>query len=109
MQRGSFWVLENYVVAAGNRHVNCFETITYTTHTDYTFLDNLVPVVERWGAPVSVALFAPGDDFRNVADSIFWMRNCLDNERHMALIRELVSFHIYFNASHMPTGDVSGG
>lgn len=105
-QRGSFWVLENYVVA-GRRRVNCYDTITYTTHTDHTFLDNLVPVVKRWNAPVSVALYCPGDDFRNAVDTIFYMRNCLDNQRNMDLIRELVSFHLYFNVSHMPTDKVS--
>jgi hypothetical protein len=28
--------------------LKCYETITYTTHADYTFLDNLIPLLERW-------------------------------------------------------------
>lgn len=99
-------MLENFVVAERN-DVKCYESITYTTHTDHTFLDNLVPVVQRWRAPVSVALYAPADDFRNAVDAIFWMRNCLDNQRDMELIKELVSFHVYFNSTFMPTGSVS--
>lgn len=107
-QRGSYWVLENYVLAQ-RRHIKCYESITYTTHTDHTFLDNLVMVVNRWRAPISVALFAPGSDFRNAVDSIHWMRNCLSNEKDMELIKEWVSFHLYFDQNHMPTEEVSWG
>lgn len=104
-QRGSFWVLENFVRA--RRQVKCHESVTYTTHTDYTFLYNLVPVVQRWRGPVSIALYAPGDDFKNVVDTIFYMRNCLGNKEDMDLVKEWVNFHVYFNGSSMPTVDVS--
>ena len=43
--RGKYWVLYNYIRAA--KHYNCNETITYTTHGDFTFLDNLEPLLER--------------------------------------------------------------
>lgn len=46
-QRGDFWVLKNYI-RAEHGELKCHETITYTTHADYTFLDNLVPLLERW-------------------------------------------------------------
>ncbi|XP_042887443.1 beta-1,4-glucuronyltransferase 1-like [Penaeus japonicus] len=45
-QRGDYWVLENYIPAALN--FRCDESITYTTHGDYTFLDNLEPLTSRW-------------------------------------------------------------
>jgi len=45
-QRGSYWVLENYVPAAMS--FRCDESITYTTHGDYTFLDNLDSLTSRW-------------------------------------------------------------
>lgn len=45
-QRGDFWVLKNYI-RADHGELRCFETITYTTHADYTFLDNLIPLLER--------------------------------------------------------------
>uniref|UniRef100_A0A182J7K7 N-acetyllactosaminide beta-1,3-N-acetylglucosaminyltransferase n=1 Tax=Anopheles atroparvus TaxID=41427 RepID=A0A182J7K7_ANOAO len=50
-QRGDFWVLKNYI-RAEHGDLRCHETITYTTHADYTFLDNLAPLLERWNAPV---------------------------------------------------------
>lgn len=46
LQRGDFWVLQNYV-RAEHGQLKCHESITYTTHADYTFLDNLVPLLER--------------------------------------------------------------
>ena len=46
LQRGDFWVLQNYV-RAEHGELKCHETITYTTHADYTFLDNLIPLLER--------------------------------------------------------------
>lgn len=46
LQRGDFWVLENYI-RADHGELKCHETITYTTHSDYTFLDNLLPLLIR--------------------------------------------------------------
>lgn len=45
-QRGEYWVLENYLPAVMS--FRCDESITYTTHGDYTFLDNLEPLTSRW-------------------------------------------------------------
>lgn len=47
VQRGEYWVMTNYLQAEHGR-LRCFETLTYTTHSDYTFLDNLQPLLERW-------------------------------------------------------------
>ncbi|XP_039289553.1 beta-1,4-glucuronyltransferase 1-like [Nilaparvata lugens] len=95
-KRGNYWVLYNYVMAEGRRP-HCWESITYTTHTEYTFLDNVEPVVERWRGPVSVAVYAPGTDFNQTLDSIRYLRQCGSE-----LIRDFVSFHIYFPQEHMP-------
>lgn len=46
VQRGDFWVLKNYI-RAEHGELRCFQTVTYTTHADYTFLDNLIPLLER--------------------------------------------------------------
>lgn len=46
MQRGEFWVLKNYV-RANHGSLACHETITYTTHGGFEFLDNLLPLIER--------------------------------------------------------------
>lgn len=47
VQRGDdFWVLKNYV-RADHGSVPCHESITYTTHAGFEFLDNVLPLVER--------------------------------------------------------------
>lgn len=94
-QRGNYWVLYNYVQAEKTFH--CYESITYTTQSDYTFLDNLIPLVDRWKGPISVALYAPGEDFHVTVDSIAYLRNC-----ETPLIKKFVTFHIFFEGEHIP-------
>lgn len=98
VQRGDFWVLKNYI-RADHGELKCHETITYTTHADYTFLDNVIPLLERWNAPISIALHAPGTDFPPTLNSIKYLRNCLP-ESH--LVRYYVTWHIYFSSKHIP-------
>ncbi|KAG8227482.1 hypothetical protein J437_LFUL002371 [Ladona fulva] len=95
-QRGDHWVLSDYVIAT--KRFSCDESVTYTTHGDFTFLDNLVPLVEKWRGPVSVALFAPGEDFAFTLSAISYARSCLT-----PLVRELVTFHIYFGVKDIPS------
>lgn len=98
VQRGDFWVLKNYI-RASHGALRCFETITYTTHADYTFLDNLIPLLERWQAPLSIALHAPGTDYAATVASIKYLRECAP-EAH--LVRQFVTFHVYFSSKHIP-------
>ncbi|EFA05581.1 beta-1,4-glucuronyltransferase 1 [Tribolium castaneum] len=93
-QRGDYWVLYNYIVA--QKRFKCHESVTITTLGDFTFLDNILPMVERWKGPISVALHAPGTDFNAALDAIKHLR-C-----HSALVREFVTFHIFFPSGHMP-------
>lgn len=94
-QRGDYWVLYNYVIA--DKHHKCHESITYTTHADYSFLNNLIPLLEHWQGPISVALHAPGTDFKNTIDSLAYLRECTTS-----LVKEYVTFHIYFSTKHVP-------
>lgn len=98
LQRGDFWVLKNYI-RADHGELKCHETITYTTHADYTFLDNVIPLLERWNAPLSIALHAPGTDFPPTINAIKYLRDCLP-ESH--LVRQYATFHIYFSTKHIP-------
>lgn len=94
-QRGDYWVLYNYIRAEYRPH--CWETLTYTTHADYTFLDNLEPLLERWQGPVSLALYAPGTDFILTLNTIRYLRDC-----GSPLVIRYVTFHIYFPSKHIP-------
>ena len=66
-------MLYNYVRAA--RQFNCDESITYTTHGEFRFLDNLEPLLERWQGPISVAVYAPGSDLQDTIDTILYFRS----------------------------------
>eukprot|EP00092_Neocalanus_flemingeri_P033251 GFUD01036158.1.p1 GENE.GFUD01036158.1~~GFUD01036158.1.p1 ORF type:complete len:478 (-),score=118.43 GFUD01036158.1:172-1605(-) len=94
--RGKYWVLYNYIRAG--KHFHCNQTITYTTHGDFTFLDNLEPLLDRWRGPISVAVYAPGSDLEDSIDAILYYRDCTNS----SLVRDLATFHIYFDLSHIP-------
>lgn len=97
-QWGNYWVLSNYIRA--EKKFNCNESITYTTHTEFPFLHNLEPVLERWQGPVSVAMYAPGTNLAPTLDTILYFRDCSPTN----LVRDFVSFTIFFdiNNTHIP-------
>lgn len=97
-QRGEYVVFYNFVKAT--KSFGCHESVTFTAPADYTFLDNLPTLVERWKGPVSVALYAPGDDFEVTLKSIAYIRHCLPNS--FDDIRDLVTFHVFFHQQHVP-------
>ncbi|CRL04660.1 CLUMA_CG017724, isoform A [Clunio marinus] len=75
-------------------------TITYTTHGDVVFLiENIIPLLERWQAPISIALYTPGSDFNVTLDAILYFRNCHDQRD---LVRDLASFHFFLEKDLVP-------
>ncbi|XP_055306362.1 beta-1,4-glucuronyltransferase 1-like [Sitodiplosis mosellana] len=97
-RRGDYWVLQNYIRAV-HGEIRCTESVTYVTHGDYTFLDNVIPVLERWLAPLSMSIYTPGTDLQPTIDSIKYLRQCLSKSH---LVRKLATFHIFFDSDHMP-------
>lgn len=93
--RGNYMVFYNYAQAYAT--FKCHETITYTTHADYTFLGNVETLVDRWNGPVSIAVYAPGDDFVIALKSIAYLRDCRNPK-----IKKFVTFHIFFDTDHYP-------
>ena len=68
------------------------ESVTYSTHSDPTFLANLIPLAERWRGPISVAIYAPGTDYDMTLEAIAHLRTCLEKSQ---LVQEFVTFHIF--------------
>lgn len=99
VQHGDYWVVKNLVIGRESRLMGCAESITYTTNGDYTFFDNLEMVTQRWMGPISFAIHSPGYDLKSTLNAIQYVRNCLPGSR---LIRDYVSFHVYFSNKHMP-------
>lgn len=95
-QRGSFWVLQNYIRA--NRWFRCDESVTLAAVGDPTFLENLSFLVERWKGPISLALYTPRTDFEAALSKIKYLKIC-----GSPLISEFVTFHFYFEGDHRPS------
>ncbi|XP_022911266.2 beta-1,4-glucuronyltransferase 1-like [Onthophagus taurus] len=93
--RGKYFVLYNYVLPSLS--FNCRESVTYTTHGDFSFLENIETLVDRWDGPISLAVYAPGSDFELSLRSIKYLRNC----RH-SKIKKFVTFHVFFDWEHFP-------
>lgn len=62
-------------------------------------MDNLIPLLERWNAPISLALHAPGTDFTPTIETIKYLRKCMKGSD---LVRKFATFHIYFHEKHIP-------
>jgi beta-1,4-glucuronyltransferase 1 len=96
-QRQNYWILYNYV-RAGHGSIECHKGVTFAAHADYSFMENLLPVVEKWRNPISLSLHAPGEDFEPTISSIRYIRDCTGSN----LVKYYVTFHIYFPYTHLP-------
>jgi len=94
--RGKYWVLYNYIRA--KKRFSCNESITYTTHGDFAFMDNLEPLLKRWEGPASIAVYCPGEDYQKTVDTILYYRDCASSR----LVKDLVTFHLIFPLEHIP-------
>ncbi|XP_059094200.1 beta-1,4-glucuronyltransferase 1-like [Tigriopus californicus] len=95
-RRGRYWVFQNYLPA--HQRFHCNETITYTTHADPTFFNNLEPLLERWQGPISLSVYAPGTDFKKAVKAILYLREC----SHSNLVKNFVTFHLFFEYIFLP-------
>lgn len=60
LYKKKFRILYNYFPAE-HRH-DCNATVTYTTHATSKYLKHLYRVLERWEAPISISVYAPGKE-----------------------------------------------
>lgn len=94
-ERGDFLVFHNAIPA--RKDYLCHESVTLATQGDYTFLDNLERLTVRWKGPISVSLYAPGDDFQATLKAVAYMRQCQSE-----LVRDYVTFHLFYDRRHYP-------
>ncbi|EAT35984.1 AAEL011899-PA [Aedes aegypti] len=95
--RGNYYVLKNFI--SPKRPQECHDSITYTTHGDYRFLDNVVPLLDRWQGPLSLAVYAPGEEFGIAVESLRYLIYC---DRQSYLVEEYAAVHLYFDFERMP-------
>ena len=93
--RNSYSVINNYVVADDDVSN---DSVTLTTQGSYDFLPHAVELCRRWEGPVSLAVYAPGDDMRTALEVIYFLRRCRD-----PCVRSRVSWHFVYDASTGPS------
>lgn len=69
------------------------------SHDELIWIFFMTPFRFRWNAPISIALHAPGTDFLPTLNSIKYLRDCLPESN---LVKQFVTFHIYFSSKHVP-------
>lgn len=94
---GQYIIFTNFVKA--DKQYKYEESITLSVPADYRFLDNVIPLAERWKGPISVALYAPGHDFFTSLKCIAYLRKC---STVSDLIKKDVTFHLFFEHEHIP-------
>lgn len=95
--RSNYCVIRNYYLAVQAGRYKYSETVTLTTQATLNFLPHVEELCKRWKGPISVAVYAPGDDFRNARAEILRLRVCRDR-----CIREWVTWHFVFDSKHQP-------
>ncbi|CAG0912605.1 unnamed protein product [Notodromas monacha] len=94
-QHGRFSILYNYIPADAFARFD-EHLITYTTHGEFPFMENVPFLCKRWAAPVSMALYVPGTDFQVTMDSILHARVCHPE------VAKWATFHLVFEEKHFP-------
>lgn len=93
--RGAYSVIRSYVVASNAVGYN--DSVTLTTQGSFEFLYHAEQLCKRWDGPVSVAVYAPGDDFKTSLQIIYFLRTCRD-----PCVRNNVTWHFIFDTAYGP-------
>lgn len=92
--RTSYSVINNYVIADDD---NSNESVTLTTQGSFEFLPHAVELCRRWEGPISLAVYAPGDDLKISLEVIYYLRRCRDG-----CVRSRISWHLIYDAMFGP-------
>ncbi|CAG0919219.1 unnamed protein product [Notodromas monacha] len=95
--RGNFSLSTGFRKA--EKKFRCVESVTFCTHGDASYLENLAVLVMRWRGPVSLSVFASQPFLKKTVSAIDWWRNCAATEEIRNEIRANVTFHLITNAS----------
>lgn len=94
--KGSYSVISDYVLADAKVGYN--DSVTLTTQGSFEFLYHTERLCQRWDGPVSVAVYAPGDDFKVCLDLIYYLRRCRD-----PCVSRNITWHFIFDSTFGPS------
>ncbi|XP_074601557.1 beta-1,4-glucuronyltransferase 1-like [Brevipalpus obovatus] len=94
--RTSYTVIKNYIPS---ENINLIDpdSVTLSTQGTYEFLYHVENLCKRWDGPLSVAVYAPGEDFLASLHLIGFMGMCCDR-----CVRQNVSWHMIYDMRHGP-------
>ncbi|XP_030381239.1 beta-1,4-glucuronyltransferase 1-like [Scaptodrosophila lebanonensis] len=96
-QHGEYWVWHDFI--RDSEELSGNESITLTTHGTYMDLALLPNLLTRWRAPISMSIYANGEDYQRTMESIAYLDVCMG----LSLpIRRYLSIHIIMHSDHMP-------
>ena len=93
--RASYSVLKNYITS--DERPDPLRSVTLTTQGTFTFLYHIENLCTRWDGHISVAVYAPGDDFPLVVNLIYYLRKCRD-----ICVKSKTSWHLVYNTAFGP-------
>lgn len=116
LKSDKFWVFYNHIEA--ELRFTQLESVTFVTHGEFQYLDNLIPLLKRWQGPLSMAIFAPGEgtnnfrqiqfksqsllflsDFEVAMKLLHFHRHC---QNESEIVRKYATFHLFFPVNHIP-------
>lgn len=92
---GNYFIFYNFIEAT--EQFKCDQSVTYATYSEAGQLKNLEAIVSIFDGPISIAVYTPRNDFLATLDEIALLRNCRNPK-----IRELVTFHLFFDTGNVP-------
>lgn len=96
-----YQALKNYII--GNGQFDYSRTITLTTQGGPGFLHHAEQLCLRWDGPISLAVYAPGEDFQLSVNMIYYLRQCANE-----CIAKHVFWHLVYDIAFPPSAKISG-
>ncbi|XP_076363357.1 beta-1,4-glucuronyltransferase 1-like [Tachypleus tridentatus] len=93
--RSGYCILEVVYKAENTTGFN--NSVTLTTQATTGFEYHVEELCRRWQGPVSVAIYAPGDDLKFALENIEYLRRCGHE-----CVRQWVTWHFLYDQMHPP-------
>ncbi|RWS28526.1 N-acetyllactosaminide beta-1:3-N-acetylglucosaminyltransferase-like protein 1, partial [Leptotrombidium deliense] len=95
--RDRYFVLRDFIPADTVNSIAFNASVTLSTQGTFEFLYHAEQLCLRWNGPISLAVYAPGDDLIASINVVYFLRSCSDK-----CVRQFVSWHFIFDRSFGP-------
>ncbi|EDV21862.1 uncharacterized protein TRIADDRAFT_29667 [Trichoplax adhaerens] len=102
-QSNSYKIHQEFRIASEVVPGETTKDVTLVAHCTVNKLHLLLPLAERWNGPMSIVVFAPGNDARMTRFAIDGLRQC------STYIRDYATFHLVYPTALLPPFDGGTG